>query len=53
MTVPECLSGSDRILLLWEHPVLADRSQTRSLELYKLNPPARVSESPCRRTSFV
>ncbi|MBE9104789.1 hypothetical protein IQ229_07495 [Nostoc cf. edaphicum LEGE 07299] len=45
----------------WEHPLLADRpalrrtlrEQTRSLGLYKLNPPARVSESPRRRTSFV
>ncbi|WP_414519882.1 hypothetical protein [Nostoc sp. PCC 9305] len=29
---------------------MADRPQTRSLGLYKLNPPARVSESPRRRT---
>ncbi|MHC5718015.1 MAG: hypothetical protein ACYTX0_39450 [Nostoc sp.] len=41
------------ILKKREHPVLADRPQTRSLGLYKLNPPARVSESPRRRTSFV
>ncbi|MEH1783076.1 MAG: hypothetical protein V7L26_29075 [Nostoc sp.] len=42
----------------WEHPVLADRpalrrtlrEQTRSLGLYKQNPPTRVSESPRRRT---
>ncbi|MEA5603166.1 hypothetical protein [Nostoc sp. UHCC 0252] len=33
-----------------EHPVLADRPQTRSLGLYKQNPPTRVSESPRRRT---
>ncbi|WP_334729256.1 hypothetical protein [Nostoc sp.] len=44
--------------MLWEHPVLADRpalrrtlrEQTRSLGLYKQNPPTRVSESPRRRT---
>ena len=26
----------------WEHPVLADRPQTRSLGLYKRSPPART-----------
>ncbi|WP_442938670.1 UvrD-helicase domain-containing protein [Nostoc sp.] len=35
-----------------EHPLLADRPQTRSLGLYKLNPPARVSESPRRRPTL-
>ncbi|MEH2227776.1 hypothetical protein [Nostoc sp.] len=34
----------DRILteVLGEHPVLADRPQTRSLGLYKRSPPART-----------
>ncbi|MHC5856656.1 type II toxin-antitoxin system RelE/ParE family toxin [Nostoc sp.] len=46
-------SGRYSYSIDWEHPLLADRPQTRSLGLYKLNPPARVSESPRRRTSFV